>query len=37
MSEMKSKGLNACEEALQRILSGSPHVPEYVGLDVSKL
>lgn len=33
----KSKGLGACEEALQRLLVGKPVVPEHVGLDLSKL
>lgn len=32
-----SKGLSACEEALQRLLDGAPVVPEHVGLDLSKL
>ena len=32
-----SKGLGACEEALQRLLIGKPVVPEHVGLDLSKL
>lgn len=32
-----SKGLGACEEALQRLLDGKPFVPEHVGLDLSKL
>lgn len=32
-----SKGLGACEEALQRLLDGEPVVPEHVGLDLSKL
>lgn len=32
-----SKGLSACEEALQRFLDGEPVVPEHVGLDLSKL
>lgn len=32
-----SKGLSACEEALQRLLDGEPVVPEHVGLDLSKL
>jgi hypothetical protein len=32
-----SKGLGACEEALQRLLVGKPVVPEHVGLDLSKL
>ncbi|MEX6503376.1 hypothetical protein [Pseudomonas zhanjiangensis] len=36
-SDGASKGLNACEEALKRILDGKPVVPEHVGLDLSKL
>ncbi|UPQ82225.1 hypothetical protein M0M42_17770 [Pseudomonas knackmussii] len=32
-----SKGVGACEEALQRLLDGKPFVPEHVGLDLSKL
>ena len=32
-----SKGLGACDEALQRLLIGKPVVPEHVGLDLSKL
>lgn len=32
-----SSGLNACEEALQRLLVGKPNVPEHVGLNLSKL
>lgn len=32
-----SKGLGACEEALQRLLVGKPVVAEHVGLDLSKL
>lgn len=32
-----SKGVGACEEALQRLLDGTPFVPEHVGLDLSKL
>lgn len=32
-----SKGLGACEEALQRLLVGKPVVPEHVGIDLSKL
>lgn len=32
-----SKGLGACEEALQRLLVGKPVVPEHVRLDLSKL
>lgn len=32
-----SKGIGACEEALQRLLDGKPFVPEHVGLDLSKL
>ncbi|ABP78294.1 conserved hypothetical protein [Stutzerimonas stutzeri A1501] len=32
-----SKGLSACEEALQRLLVWKPVVPEHVGLDLSKL
>ncbi|WGL64717.1 hypothetical protein QDX81_07425 [Pseudomonas sp. CW003PS] len=32
-----SKGLGACEEALQRLLVGRPVVPEHVGLDLTKL
>lgn len=32
-----SKGLGACEEALQRLLAGKPVVSEHVGLDLSKL
>jgi hypothetical protein len=32
-----SKGLGACEEALQRLLIGRPVVPEHVRLDLSKL
>lgn len=32
-----SKGLGACEEALQRLLVGRPVVPQHVGLDLSKL
>lgn len=33
----KSKGLDACEDALKRLLGGKPIVPEHVGLDLSKL
>lgn len=36
-SKIVSKGLIACEEALQRLLDGKPFVPEHVGLDLSKL
>lgn len=32
-----SKGLDICEEALQRLLDGVPFVPEHVGLGLSKL
>ncbi|AZE96771.1 hypothetical protein C4J96_4693 [Pseudomonas orientalis] len=32
-----SKGVGACEEALQRLLVGKPVVPEHVALDLSKL
>lgn len=32
-----SKGLGACEEALQRLLVGKPELPEHVRLDLSKL
>jgi len=32
-----SKGLVACEEALQRLLDGRPNFPEHVSLDVSKI
>ncbi|WP_416199717.1 MAG: NPH3 domain-containing protein [Pseudomonas shahriarae] len=32
-----SKGLGACEKALQRLLVGKPVVPEHVGLNLSKL
>jgi hypothetical protein len=32
-----SKGLVACEEALQRLLDGKPVVSEHVRLDLSKL
>ncbi|MGY8832340.1 MAG: hypothetical protein ACKVIS_22925 [Pseudomonadales bacterium] len=32
-----SKGVGACEEALQRLLEGKSFVPEHVGLDLSKL
>lgn len=32
-----SKGVGACEEALQRVLVGKPVVPQHVGLDLSKL
>ncbi|MFP3679482.1 hypothetical protein SB725_20490 [Pseudomonas sp. SIMBA_041] len=32
-----SKGLAACEEALQRLLDGKPIVPEHVGLNSSRL
>ncbi|WP_278349466.1 hypothetical protein [Stutzerimonas kunmingensis] len=35
--EGMSKGVGACEEALQRLLDGKPFVPEHVGLDLSKL
>ena len=35
--EGASKGLGACEEALQRLMAGKPVVPEHVGLDLSKL
>lgn len=35
--EGKSKGLGACEDALQRLLDGKPVVPEHVDLDLSKL
>ncbi len=31
------KGLDACEEALQRLLDRKPFMPEHVGLDLSKL
>lgn len=30
-----SKGLDICEEALQRLLDGVPFVPEHVGLGLS--
>lgn len=30
-------GLNACAEALQRLLTGKPNVAAHVGLDLSKL
>ena len=36
-SDGASKGLGACEEALQRLLVGKPVVPEHVRLDLSKL
>lgn len=36
-SDGTSKGLGACEEALQRLLVGKPVVPEHVGLELSKL
>lgn len=32
-----SKGVGACQEALQRLLDGKPFMPEHVGLDLSKL
>lgn len=32
-----SKGIGACEEALQRLLDGEPFVSAHVGLDLSKL
>jgi len=32
-----SKGLGACEEALQRLLIGKPVVPEHARLELSKL
>ena len=35
--EGASKGLGACEEALQRLMAGKPVVPEHVGLDMRKL
>lgn len=31
------KGLIICEEALQRLVAGKPHVAEHVGLPLSKL
>ncbi|MGP5285049.1 hypothetical protein ACTXNJ_28235, partial [Pseudomonas helleri] len=36
-SENTSKGLVACEEALQRLLDGVPIVSQHVKLDISKL
>lgn len=35
--EGASKGVGACEEALQRLMVGKPVVPEHVGLDLRKL
>lgn len=35
--ENTSKGLIACEEALQRLLHGKPVVPDHVKLDLAKL
>ena len=32
-----SKGLVACEEALQRLIENRPHVAEHVGLKLSKI
>ena len=32
-----SKGVGACEEALQRLLDGGSFVQEHVGIDLSKL
>ncbi|EKF7416838.1 TPA: hypothetical protein MXR76_006395 [Pseudomonas aeruginosa] len=37
LGENISKGVGACEEALQRLLDGKPFVSEHVGLDLSKL
>jgi hypothetical protein len=34
--EEASKGVGACEEALQRLMVGKPVVPEHVGLDHRK-
>lgn len=36
-SENAGKGLVACEEALQRLLDGTPVVSQHVRLDLSKL
>tara|TARA_R110001599_G_scaffold224482_2_gene423669 strand:+ start:203 stop:649 length:447 start_codon:yes stop_codon:yes gene_type:complete len=35
--ESTSKGMSACEDALQRLLDRKPNVPEHVGLEFSKL
>lgn len=35
--EVASKGVSACEEALQRLMVGKPVVSEHVGLDLRKL
>ncbi|MBA6419611.1 hypothetical protein [Pseudomonas sp. 5Ae-yellow] len=37
MTKGTRNGLATCEEALQRLVSGKPHRPEHVGLDLSKL
>lgn len=36
-SKSLSKGLCACEEALERLRDGKPVLPEHVGLNLSKL
>ncbi|MBD8708492.1 hypothetical protein IFT47_17835 [Pseudomonas sp. CFBP 13711] len=34
---VKSSGVLACEEALERLITGKPNVAAHVGLDLSKL
>ncbi|MFJ5300023.1 hypothetical protein ACIQAL_26315 [Pseudomonas sp. NPDC088368] len=34
---IKGSGVSACEEALERLITGKPHVAAHVGLDLSKL
>lgn len=33
----KSSGIDACEEALGRLVNGSPAVPEHVGVDLTSI